>query len=111
MRINEIINGTHSKTAIAALNNFQNQGGIVNLNATSTEFTSNMNMQLGVNLGGTISISPVDVKQTVKLYRITTDMAQMEIAVHELGHDNYAAKDALAFTSTVAGREAWCYNR
>lgn len=111
MSIRDIITGTHSQTAITILNNFQNQGGTVDLNATSTNFIANMNMQLGINQGGTISISPADVSQTAKLYKMTTNMAQMEIAVHELGHDNYAAKDALAFTSTVSGREAWCYSR
>lgn len=108
MGIKEIINKTRSATAIAELANFK---GVVNLNADKTEFIADMDMRLGVNLGGTIKISPNDVNAAAKKYGLSSEMAQMEVAIHELGHERYAAKDALAFDSTIAGREAWCYNR
>jgi len=108
MSITDIIGRAKSTTANAELSKFT---GTVDLNAASTNFIANMNMALGVNVGGKINISPKDVSATAKAYGISTETAQTEIAIHELGHEYYAAKDALNYQSTAAGREAWCYNR
>jgi len=106
MTIQDIINSTRSATAINELGKYK---GAVNLNANQTSYVANI--QQGVDKGGVISISQAEVSKTARVYGISTEVAQMEIAIHELGHERYASSDALAFSSTAAGREAWCYRR
>lgn len=101
MTFQDIIKGTRSATAIAELGKYK---GAVDLNAGQTSYTAKV--QQGVDIGGVISISPAEVTKTARVYGISTEMAQMEIAIHELGHERYASSDALAFTSSPAGREA-----
>jgi hypothetical protein len=57
----------------------------------------------GCEQGGVISISPVEVSKTAKAYGISTEMARMEIAIHELEHERDATSAALALRRAPRG--------